>query len=282
MRRQFHHLRCELYGTGLRVSEVVALKIGDIDSKRMVIRVEQGKGRKDRYVMLSPHLLDLLRAWWKLARPRGWLFPGQNRLNPLTTRQLNRACHAAADTAEIGKPVSLHTLRHSFATHLLEQNIDIRVIQVLNTAHEQPVEGRITYRFHPRYSETVVITRRLERSGVQFVVIRQPDSSLACLPVWMTQEAASHFEISDKPRFSLDILRSLRTEVDALLGFLLSESKAEEADNDAPIRKSPAEPFRGGHTTHRPGGRAKGQSGATGGGPVARDRNGACKGGEQS
>src|ERR1700722_2856145 len=148
-----------------------------------------------------------------------------------------------------------------------------------HTAREQPVEGRITYRFHPRYSETVVITRRLERSGVQFVVIRQPDSSLACLPVWMTQEAASHFEISDKPRFSLDILQSLRTEVDALLGFLLSESKTEEADNDAPIRKSPAEPFRGGHTTHRPGGRAKGQSGATGGGPVARDRNGACKGG---
>jgi hypothetical protein len=80
----------------------------------------------------------------------------------------------------------------------------------------------------------VVITRRLERSGVQFVVIRQPDSSLACLPVWMTQEAASHFKISDKPRFSLDILRSLRTEVDALLGFLLSESKMEEADNDEP------------------------------------------------
>jgi site-specific recombinase XerD len=119
------------YGAGLRVSEVVALKVSDIDSQRMVIRVEQGKGRKDRYVMLSPHLLDLLRAWWKLARPQGWLFPGQNRLNPLTTRQLNRACHAAADTAEIGKRVSLHTLRHSFATHLLEQNIDIRVIQVL-------------------------------------------------------------------------------------------------------------------------------------------------------
>ena len=119
------------YGAGLRVSEVVALKIGDIDSKRMVIRVEQGKGRKDRYVMLSPHLLELLRAWWKATRPQGWLFPGRDRVQPMTTRQLNRACHAAADMAEIGKPVSMHTLRHSFATHLLEQNIDIRVIQVL-------------------------------------------------------------------------------------------------------------------------------------------------------
>jgi integrase/recombinase XerD len=119
------------YGAGLRASEVVALKITDIDSQRMVIRVEQGKGRKDRYVMLSPHLLDLLRAWWKLARPQGWLFPGQNRLNPLTTRQLNRACHAAAQRADIDKRVSLHTLRHSFATHLIEQNIDIGMIQVL-------------------------------------------------------------------------------------------------------------------------------------------------------
>lgn len=119
------------YGAGLRAAEVISLKVGDIDSKRMVVRVEQGKGRKDRYVMLSPHLLELLRAWWKAARPQGWLFPGQSGVNPLTTRQLNRACHAAAHMAEINKRVSLHTLRHSFATHLLEQNIDIRVIQVL-------------------------------------------------------------------------------------------------------------------------------------------------------
>src|SRR5947209_5623130 len=113
------------------LSEVVALKISDIDSKRMVIRVEQGKGRKDRYVMLSPHLLELLRAWWRAARPQGWLFPGRDRVQPMTTRQLNRACHAAAQRAEIDKRVSLHTLRHSFATHLLEQKVDIRVIQVL-------------------------------------------------------------------------------------------------------------------------------------------------------
>jgi integrase/recombinase XerD len=119
------------YGAGLRAAEVVSLKVSDIDSERMVIRVEQGKGRKDRYVMLSPHLLQLLRAWWKATRPQGWLFPGRDRVQPMTTRQLNRACHAAAQMAEIDKNVSLHTLRHSFATHLLEQNIDVRVIQVL-------------------------------------------------------------------------------------------------------------------------------------------------------
>ncbi|HEX8799164.1 MAG TPA: site-specific integrase [Terriglobales bacterium] len=119
------------YGAGLRATEVVSLKVPDIDSKRMLIRVEQGKGRKDRYVMLSAHLLNLLRAWWKAARPQGWLFPGRDPAQPMTTRQLNRACHAAAQMAGITKRVSLHTLRHSFATHLLEQNIDVRVIQVL-------------------------------------------------------------------------------------------------------------------------------------------------------
>jgi site-specific recombinase XerD len=119
------------YGAGLRANEVISLKVSDIDSRRMIIRVEQGKGRKDRYVMLSPHLLELLRAWWQMARPRGWLFPGRDPAQPITTRQLTRACHAAAHMAEINKRVSLHTLRHSFATHLLEQNIDVRVIQVL-------------------------------------------------------------------------------------------------------------------------------------------------------
>jgi site-specific recombinase XerD len=119
------------YGAGLRAAEVVSLKVCDIDSKRMIIRVEQGKGRKDRNVMLSPSLLELLRTWWRTARPQGWLFPGRNPVQPMTPRQLNRACHAAAEAAGIERNVSLHTLRHSFATHLLEQNIDIRVIQVL-------------------------------------------------------------------------------------------------------------------------------------------------------
>jgi site-specific recombinase XerD len=119
------------YGAGLRVSEVVALKVSDIDSNRMLIRVEQGKGRKDRYVMLSSQLLELLRAWYKEARPRGWLFPGRNPVQSITTRQLTRACREAAQAAGIEKRVSPHTLRHSFATHLLEQNVDIRVIQAL-------------------------------------------------------------------------------------------------------------------------------------------------------
>ena len=119
------------YGAGLRVSEVAQLKVSDIDSQRMTLRVEQGKGQRDRYVMLSPHLLQLLREWWKAARPQVWLFPGQNPINPVTARQLNRAVTAAKDLAGISKRVSPHTLRHSFATHLLEQGVDIRVIQVL-------------------------------------------------------------------------------------------------------------------------------------------------------
>jgi integrase/recombinase XerD len=119
------------YGAGLRVSEVASLKVSDIDSKRMMLRIEQGKGRKDRYAMLSPTLLELLRDWYRVARPQGWLFPGQNPTNPITARQLTRACHTAAEMADLKKRVTPHTLRHSFATHLLEQNIDIRVIQVL-------------------------------------------------------------------------------------------------------------------------------------------------------
>jgi integrase/recombinase XerD len=119
------------YGAGLRVSEVANLKVSDIDSERMTLRVEQGKGQRDRYVMLSPQLLELLRDWWRAARPQVWLFPGQNPVNPMTPRQLNRAVTAAKDLAGIAKRVSPHTLRHSFATHLLEQGVDIRVIQVL-------------------------------------------------------------------------------------------------------------------------------------------------------
>jgi integrase/recombinase XerD len=119
------------YAAGLRVSEVVALKVSDIDSERLLLRIEQGKGRKDRFAMLSPKLLELLRDWYRIARPAVWLFPGRDPMLPLTTRQFARAVHAAASMAEIKKRVTPHTLRHSFATHLLEQKTDVRFIQVL-------------------------------------------------------------------------------------------------------------------------------------------------------
>jgi integrase/recombinase XerD len=119
------------YAAGLRVSEVVALKVSDIDSERLLLRIEQGKGRKDRFAMLSPQLLELLRDWYCIARPAVWLFPGRDPMLPLTTRQFARVVHAAASMAEIKKRVTPHTLRHSFATHLLEQKTDVRLIQVL-------------------------------------------------------------------------------------------------------------------------------------------------------
>src|SRR3989454_2906380 len=119
------------YAAGLRVSEVVTLKVSDIDSERLLLRIEQGKGRKDRFAMLSPRLLDLLRDWYRIARPAVWLFPGRDPILPLTTRQFNRAVHPAAGMAGLKKRVTPHTLRHSFATHLLEQKTDVRLIQVL-------------------------------------------------------------------------------------------------------------------------------------------------------
>lgn len=119
------------YGAGLRASEVTNLKVRDIDSDRMLIHVERGKGGKDRDVMLSPSLLELLRDYWREARPQGWLFPGQSRVEPLSPRSLNRAFNSAKRMAGIKRPATLHSLRHSFATHLLEADTDVRVIQVL-------------------------------------------------------------------------------------------------------------------------------------------------------
>jgi site-specific recombinase XerD len=119
------------YGAGLRVGEVVRLTAAAIDSSRMLIRIEQGKGSKDRYVMLSPQLLQILRTYWRLARPGRWLFPGHDPAEPVSVATLQEACRQAARQAELSKPVTVHTLRHSFATHLLEAGTDIRIIQVL-------------------------------------------------------------------------------------------------------------------------------------------------------
>jgi integrase/recombinase XerD len=119
------------YAAGLRVSEVARLHVTDIDSQRMVIRVRQGKGQKDRYVMLSVRLLEILRAYWKAARPGQLLFPGAVPDRPITAGSIQRACYRARLAAGLGKQVSVHTLRHSFATHLLEAGTDLRTIQVL-------------------------------------------------------------------------------------------------------------------------------------------------------
>jgi site-specific recombinase XerC len=201
------------YAAGLRVSEAVRLNTGAIDGKRMVIRVDQGKGRKD-----SP--------------------------------------------APTSGPFSSYSERR-------------------HTAHEQQAEARITYRFHPRSGETVGVRRRLKRGGTTFVVVHQLDGSFACLPAWMTDEAASRFEIGDEPRFPLDILRSLRNEVDALLGLLASESKTERPENDAPIRESPAKPFRGRATVRRTAGSSKERARDGHRGAAARDRGGSGKGGKR-
>ncbi|EAV41449.1 Integrase [Stappia aggregata IAM 12614] len=119
------------YAAGLRVSEVVGLKVADIDSQRGVIRIRHGKGGKDRYVMLSAQLLHILRTYWRLARPPDWLFPRRNGSGPISITVLHAACRSARAAAGIDKRVTVHTLRHSFATHLLENGTDIRIIQVL-------------------------------------------------------------------------------------------------------------------------------------------------------
>src|SRR3954467_7790780 len=125
------------YAAGLRVAEVAALRVEDIDSRRMVLRIRQGKGRKDRYVMLSPRLLELLRRYWKAARPTTWLFPGLDPDRPISAAAVMKACRQARRASGLEKHVTVHALRHSFATHLLEAGTDLRTIQIL-LGHQSP------------------------------------------------------------------------------------------------------------------------------------------------
>jgi site-specific recombinase XerD len=119
------------YAAGLRIAEAIRLTVSAIDSPRMMLRVAQGKGRKDRYVMLSPRLLELLREWWRVGRPRHWLFPGARPDRPMTTKAVNRACGRAQRRSGLAKRITPHVLRHTFAVHLLEAGTDIRTIQLL-------------------------------------------------------------------------------------------------------------------------------------------------------
>lgn len=133
------------YAAGLRASEAVSLKVANIDSARMLIQVHHGKGAKDRTLMLSPQLLTILRTYWRLARPTDWLFPGRSPDKPIDVQVLHAACRSATKAAGLVKHVSVHTLRHSFATHLLESGVDIRIIQVLLGHNNLSTTARYTH-----------------------------------------------------------------------------------------------------------------------------------------
>lgn len=159
------------YGAGLRVSEVTTLKVGDIDSKRMLLRVRQGKGKKDRYAMLSPRLLEVLRTWWRSQHPAGqrhtaspddWLFPGSRQGRHMDVASLQTVCRQAARAAGIAKRVTVHSLRHGFATHLLENGADIRVIQALLGHSQIRTTARYTAVSPQTVAQTVSPLDRLE------------------------------------------------------------------------------------------------------------------------
>jgi site-specific recombinase XerD len=155
-----------VYAAGLRVSEAVGLKVGDVDSARMVIHVRAGKGQRDRHVMLSPQLLAILREYWRRTRPRSWLFPGPDPSCPITARSVQRACCAAVAAAGLDKSVTVHTLRHCFATHLLEQGVDIRVIQGL-LGHRQIASTT-------RYARVALDTIRQVKSPLELLDLGGP------------------------------------------------------------------------------------------------------------
>ena len=135
--RKYKVILVTAYAAGLRISEVAHLKVSDIDSQRMTIRVEQGKGHRDRYVMLSPNLLTLLRDYWRQYRPSDWLFPGRPAHHPISPATVRHICRKAWLASGLRKLVTPHVLRHSFATHLLEAGTDLRTIQVL-LGHRSP------------------------------------------------------------------------------------------------------------------------------------------------
>ena len=163
------------YAAGLRASEAVGLQVGDIDSERGVIRVEHGKGGKDRYVMLSAQLLRILRVYWRLARPKEWLFPGRDGAGPIDVQVLYSACRSARVAAGIDKRVTVHTLRHSFATHLLENGTDIRIIQVLLGHNNLSSTARYT-----KVSNGLI--RRTESPLDRLILDRGPGQALEVVP----------------------------------------------------------------------------------------------------
>jgi integrase/recombinase XerD len=168
VRQPKHHaVLATIYAAGLRISEALSLKVSDIDSERMVITVREGKGRKDRTVMLSPQLLALLRRYARQTSPSGWLFPGRRRDRPLHATAVQRACAQARVAARISKPATVHTLRHSFATHLLEAGTDLRLIQTLLGHRSVKTTSIYTHVSAQRLHSTPSPFDRLEASGLR-------------------------------------------------------------------------------------------------------------------
>ena len=263
----------------LRGCDVVAVRVDDVAPNGYALdraTVRQKKtGRPVRFE-LTEQTRQAIDEHLRIAGRRNgqFLFAGRRGVDSgLTTRQYARL--VGEWIASIGlDPLKFgtHSLRRTKATLIYRRTGNLRAVQLLKA------EARITYRFHPRFGESVRVRRRLERGGAAFVVVHQLDGTFACLPVWMTDEGASRFEIGDAPLFPLDVLRSLRNEVDALLGFLASESKTERPENDAPIRESPGKPVRGRATVRRTACSSKERAGDGHRGAAARDRGGAGEG----
>src|SRR6516165_1830025 len=223
------------YATGLRASEVGSLKLTDIDRDRMLIRVEQGKGKKHRYVILSPILLEILHQWWRVARKTGWMSPAQPWLFPgyrgqhTSARQLHRIVRLAAGVP--ASPSVSAFIRCGTASPPISWSRrpifgSSRFYSVTrHTAREHATEAKVHYPYHPQFGEAVIVRRRLFTHNVEMAVILQPDGSLACLPAWMLAESAAQYRICRSPTISIAFLQSLRVEIDALLASLPSNSE---------------------------------------------------------
>jgi hypothetical protein len=281
------------YGAGLRVSEVVALKVGDIDSERMLLRVEQGKGRKSlpsrkRGIAMPCCRRNCLRccapgggragAWACCCRGAG-CFPAAIRSSrsrpvsstaPFTPPLRSPGSRSGCRRTRCGT-ASPHTCWSRTPTSASSRSCS----KQRHTARQHLIEGRIYYQFHPRCGENVLIVRQYAYRGLELVVIPQPDGSVACIPAWMMHESASHHQLRTEPRLSLDVLRSVRAEIGALLGFLQSDSRMEKAKNEAQKRKHSAGPVRAGGAARLAVPVTEGTTGKTRRGPAARDRGGA-------
>src|SRR6516165_8373187 len=283
------------YATGLRSSEVVSLKLTDIDSHRMVIRIEQGKS-------LPSRKRGARRIATSFSHPtcsRYCVNGGASRARRDGCIPASPGCSpATGDSTSVGASSTGSFAWQPSAPALPSVSVFTRCGTALppifwskrpisassrccskqrHTARQHPVEARIYYPFHPRCGESVLILRQYAYRDAELVVIPQPDGSVACIPAWMTHESAAHHQLDAEPRLSLDILRSLRAEIDALLSFLQFDPGMENANNEAQERKHSAGPIRAEQAARLTGPLTQGPAGSVGQSPAARDRGSAGK-----